>query len=171
MIGSKLPVLLSHGFRWEILLTGRSLVGALIGAWAAVNLAKWRRGEHWTGGGDGLVLPLAAGLAFGRGACLLAGCCWGVNGLPVPAIEIAFHVAAFTYFLALRRRGKLHGRWFPLYLFSYCVFRFVIEFVRVEPRIAGPFTAYHLFAALGMFVAAFEIVRRSRHPGGVHVPA
>ena len=161
-LGAKLPVLVSYGLRPEFLFTGRSLLGALVGAYLAVRLAKWLYGYRWVGGGDGYVLPIAVGLAFGRTGCLLNGCCWGAGGLPVPAFEIAFHLASFFLLLEFRRRRVLVGSWFPLYLLAYCVFRFVMEFLRTEPRICLGLTVYHAIALAGIFLLAAELTYRGK---------
>ncbi len=159
-VGAKIPVLLSYGLRPEFVTHGKSMLGALLGAYLAVRLAKWRKGMHWVGGGDAYVLPISIGLAFGRVGCLLNGCCWGRNGLPVPAFEIAFHLAAFCVFVVLRRRRLLAGRWFPLYMLSYCVFRFAMEFLRTEPRVFLGLTVYHLLAMAGILVFSWELLSR-----------
>ena len=159
-VGAKLPVLVSYGLRPEFLFTGRSLLGALVGAYLAVRLAKWLHGLHWVGGGDGYVLPITMGLAFGRTGCLLNGCCWGAGGVPVPAFEIAFHLVWFFVFLEFRRRRLLVGSWFPLYLLAYCVFRFAMEFIRTEPRIWLGLTVYHGIALAGTCVLSAELAYR-----------
>ena len=125
-----------------------------------MRLAKWLYGYRWVGGGDGYVLPITMGLAFGRTGCLLNGCCWGAGGVPVPAFEIAFHLAAFFTFFEFRRRRVLGGSWFPLYMLSYCVFRFAMEFIRTEPRIWLGLTVYHGIALTGACVSAAELAHR-----------
>jgi prolipoprotein diacylglyceryltransferase len=160
IIGAKLPVILSYGWRPEFLVTGRSLLGGLLGTWLAVRIAKGIRGQHWSGGGDAYVLPLATGIAFGRVGCLLNGCCWGRNGFPAPALEILFHVTAFGVFLVFSRKRMFEGDWFQIYLLAYCVFRFAMEFIRVEPRVLGQLTVYHLLALAGMVALTLDLRRR-----------
>ena len=164
IIGAKLPVLLSYGLRPEFAATGKSVLGALLGAYLAVRLAKWWTGQSWKGGGDAFVLPLAAGLAVGRVGCLLNGCCWGAGGFPAPLLEIAFHAAAFAVFCLLRSRRVAEGAWFPLYLASYCFFRFFAEFIRVEPRVLAGLTVYQWIAAVGVAVFCYELWTRLYRP-------
>lgn len=167
VVGAKLPVLLSYGLRPEFAATGKSVLGALMGAYLAVRLAKHWTGQSWKGGGDAFVLPLAAGLAVGRVGCLLNGCCWGVGGFPAPLLEIAFHAMAFGVFCLLRARHALQGAWFPLYMAAYCMFRFLTEFIRVEPRVLAGLTVYQWIAAAGVAVFCYEIwirLRQHREP-------
>lgn len=65
----------------------------------------------------------------------------------MPLYESAFHAAMA---LALwRLRGVVALRWqlLKLYLIAYAVFRFGVEFIRVEPRVAWGLTAYQFGAA------------------------
>ena len=87
--------------------------------------------------------------AFGRVGCFLVGCCYGVewehgitfteslvesaNGvprLPVQLIEVGLELVLFAVLSALLHKNKLHGGLFAVYLASYSVGRFVIEFWR-----------------------------------------
>lgn len=160
VVGAKLPVLLSYGLRPEFAATGKSVLGALVGAYLAVRLAKWWTGQSWKGGGDAFVLPLAAGIGVGRIGCLLNGCCWGAGGFPAPLLEIAFHSTAFAVFCLFRSRHVAEGAWFPLYLGAYCLFRFFAEFIRVEPRVLAGLTVYQWIAAVGVAAFFYEVWSR-----------
>jgi phosphatidylglycerol:prolipoprotein diacylglycerol transferase len=184
-VGAKLVYVLAEGWlhfgaadMWLQLLTGKSILGALVGGYVFVELAKrFVQYQGTTGDDFALIAPLSIGL--GRVGCLVHGCCLGVVcrpewyalrdtlGVPrwpaVPA-ELAFNVTAFVTFLLLRYQKILTGQHFHLYLIGYGLFRFVHEFVRATPRIAGPFSGYH-FAALA--VALFGVIcfrQRQRTP-------
>jgi phosphatidylglycerol:prolipoprotein diacylglycerol transferase len=174
--GAKVVFFLAEGWlylgapdMWWQLLAGKSILGALLGGYAFVELAKRHAGyDRATGDDFALVAPV--GIALGRVGCLLHGCCLGevcrpgwyalndVEGVPrwpaVP-VELAFNGFAFAIFLFLRRRKTLPGQHFHLYLIGYGAFRFAHEFVRATPRILGPFSGYH-FAALA--VAMFGVI-------------
>ena len=65
----------------------------------------------------------------------------------MPLYESAFHAVML---LVLWRLGKVEAlRWqlLKLYLIAYCAFRFLIEFIRVEPRLALNLTGYQFGAA------------------------
>lgn len=66
--------------------------------------------------------------AFGRVGCFISGCCGGV--IPVQLIEASFNLCLFI--VLLFSRNKLKGILLPLYLISYSIFRFVIEFFRTD---------------------------------------
>lgn len=168
--GAKVVYFLAEGWLhfgapdlWPQLLAGKSILGALLGGYAFVELAKRHVGyERATGDDFALIAPV--GIALGRVGCLLQGCCPGeicppgwyalkdVNGIPrwpaVP-VELAFNVFALAVFLFLRRGKILPGQHFHLYLIGYGVFRFAHEFLRATPKILGPFSGYH-FAALAV---------------------
>jgi phosphatidylglycerol:prolipoprotein diacylglycerol transferase len=168
--GAKLIYLLAEGWlhfgapdMWPQLAAGKSILGALLGGYAFVELAKQHVGYRRATGDDfALIAPISIGL--GRIGCLLHGCCLGVvcrpdwyalpdaEGVPrwpaVP-VELAFNVAVFVLFLFLRHRKILPGQHFHLYLIGYGVFRFAHEFARATPRIVGAFSGYH-FAAIGV---------------------
>lgn len=162
IMGAKIPLLISHGMQAELFCNGKSLIGGLLGAYIAVRIGKWIFRQQWVGGGDAFVLPLSMGLAVGRVGCLLRGCCWGINGFPAPALEIAFHLSAFLVFLYYRRHAMFIGSWFPMYMLAYCIFRFGIEFIRTEPRVLLWLTAYQWTAACGVLIFCFELMHRRK---------
>ena len=86
---------------------------------------------------------------FGRIGCFLGGCCYGVesehgvvftdsliesaNGVPrvpVQLYEAVFELALFFALWALLNKGVLKNRLLRVYLFSYAVGRFILEFWR-----------------------------------------
>ena len=168
--GAKLVYLAAEGWlhfgapdMWLQLAAGKSILGALLGGYAFVELAKRFVGyRHATGDDFALIAPISIGL--GRVGCLLHGCCLGtvcptewyalrdVQGVPrwpaVP-VEIAFNLIASALFFFLRRRKLLSGQHFHLYLIGYGLFRFAHEFVRATPKIMGAFSGYH-FAAIAV---------------------
>ena len=122
-IGAKLVYVLAEGWldwplpdRWLRLATGKSVLGALLGGYAGVELAKHALG-HRAATGDLFALVAPLGIAIGRVGCLLHGCCTGIvckpawwtlrdtHGIarwPAVPVEIAFNVIALAVFLILR---------------------------------------------------------------------
>jgi len=169
-IGAKLVYLLAEGWRdlalpdtARRLATGKTILGGLLFGYAGVEWTK-RALDYRATTGDRFAIVVPAGLFLGRLGCLSHGCClgspcdasaWfaltGPDGTPrwpvVPA-ELAFHALAATTALALARSRTrlLEGQRFHAYLVAYGLFRFATEFLRETPRIAGPFTGYHLAA-------------------------
>jgi phosphatidylglycerol---prolipoprotein diacylglyceryl transferase len=151
VLGAKLPYLFwnfsqyLHGVRDpEVLFSGRTILGGLLGGTLAVRLVKRRLGTR-TRRGDYLVPGIALGLVIGRIGCFLRGCChgivtalpWGVDfgdGLhrhPTELYEAAFCLGWFIY--GTRQPKGDQGRLFDRFMLSYFALRFLLEFIRVEP--------------------------------------
>ena len=114
---------------------------------------------------------IALGLAFGRGGCLLVGCCHGkqcpadfpmaltfpnthvveLPGIPLYPTQIwsiiaNLSIAAVLYFL-FRPRKKYHGQVMAWFLILYSIFRTTVEFWRADPR--GFLTLFHISGPAG----------------------
>ncbi|MBI2361964.1 MAG: prolipoprotein diacylglyceryl transferase [Elusimicrobia bacterium] len=162
-LGAKLPFALLHPAgplaapAW--LSDGRTVLGGLVGGYLAVEAAKALFGVT-VKTGDGFAVPVAAAVGVGRLSCLFARCCYGVptalpwavdfgDGLgrhPTQAYEAAFHLAAACALSALRRRGLFPRQLMKLYILAYLAYRFLSEFIRPEPRLLGPLSAYQAAA-------------------------
>lgn len=167
--GAKIVYLLAEGLqfwnspdRWLIWATGKTILGALLGGYAGVEIAK-KLVDYRQPTGDLFAIVAPIGIILGRIGCLLHGCCLGVECAPGPwsmrdsygvdrwpavPTEILFNVVALGSFLCLRHRRILPSQHFHLYLMSYGFFRFIHEFARATPRLAGEITGYQV-AALG----------------------
>ena len=182
-LGAKIVYLLAEGWldwnepdRWRRLATGKTILGALLGGYAAVELAKKLLGYR-SATGDWFALSAPGGIILGRIGCLLHGCCpgqvcerhWytvndaeGVARWPSVALEIIFNLIAIGALFILRRRQILSGQHFHLYLIAYGLFRFMHEFMRATPRVLGPFSGYALAALLVAGWGMFAFARRAR---------
>lgn len=153
ILGAKLPIIIMH---WQELnttpaalvsvLSGRTIIGGLIGGFAATWGGKKLFGIKDRLGNQ-IAIPVAAGMAVGRIGCLLRGCCygeattlpWGVDfgdhvlRHPTQAYEIVFDVMLVLYLVWRKRQGVQAGELFKVLLNSYLSFRLVLEFIRVEP--------------------------------------
>ena len=181
--GAKLVYLFAEGWidwhqpdRWIRLATGKTVVGALLGGFLSVEWAKHLLGyRQATGDQFATVVPIS--IALGRLGCWSAGCCLGEickpawytiqdsSGHPrwpsVP-LELGFNLACIPIFAILRLTGTLPGQHFHLYIISYGIFRFGHEFLRATPRWVGPFSGYHIAAALLVGIGVVGFVRRRR---------
>ena len=126
-LGAKIVYLAAEGWmfwdapdRWMIWATGKTILGALLGGYAGVEVAKKVTG-YTQATGDWFALIAPVGIVLGRVGCLLHGCClgkacapawWtiadtrGVARWPAVPVEIAFNVLALAFFLVLRRVGE-----------------------------------------------------------------
>lgn len=169
-LGAKLLYIAAEGWIlwgqrdvWLAWATGKSIVGALIGGFLAVELGKRLIGYHEkTGDRFATILPVT--ILIGRIGCLIHGCCLGqICGKaawwtlsdhdgrarwPAVPLEMAFQVAAIIFFHELRRRNVQTGQHFHLYMIGYGLFRFLNESARDTPRLLGPISGYQLAAFL-----------------------
>jgi phosphatidylglycerol:prolipoprotein diacylglycerol transferase len=121
---------------WLQLATGKSVLGALLGGYAGVEIAKKLVGYAGITG-DWFAFIAPVGITLGRVGCLLHGCClgkvcdsaWfttrdstGVPRWPAVPVEILFNIAAMLGFFLLRKNNKLAGQHFHLYLIAYGIF-------------------------------------------------
>ena len=182
-LGAKLVYFLAEGWLhlgagdiWRQLATGKSILGGLLGGYAAVEGVKYLLGYSGiTGDRFALIVPLA--IALGRIGCWTSGCCLGVECQPAwftlrdvsgqprwPAVqvELLFNLLAFAVILWLRRTKQLPGQHFHLYLISYGLFRFAHEFLRDEPRVLGPLTGYHIAAIAVLILGVTRFIARCR---------
>lgn len=99
------------------------------------------------------ILPIAPACitiahGFGRLGCFMAGCCYGVEttsflGVKFPGMEVAVHptqlyealflfvLTAILFVIAIKKRSFYT---LSIYLFSYGIFRFSLEFLRGDDR-------------------------------------
>lgn len=100
-------------------------------------------------------------LLFARINCLVGGCCYGIpffgsaeQRWPTRQLEIVFYLL-FALWLGRRvLQNKTHGAAYPIYMMTYGVFRFIIEFLRANPALWGPFHIAHVWALLSALVGA-----------------
>lgn len=189
-LGAKLVYLAAEGWmfrndpqRWLVWATGKSIVGALLGGYAGVEIAKKANGyEKATGGFFAVIAPV--GIVVGRLGCLLHGCCLGKACDPAwytmqdslgharwPAVhaEIGFNLLALAAILWLRAAKRLTGQLFHLYLVAYGLFRFAHEPLRDTPSLTahGSLTGYQLAALAVAGLGAWGFIRRMRQPKAV----
>lgn len=182
-LGAKLVYLGVEGWlhwhdadRWRQFVTGKSIIGGLLGGYAGVEIAKRLLG-YPSATGDWFAVITPVTIMLGRIGCLLHGCClgrvcaasWftvndaaGVARWPAVPMEFLFNAVALSVILFLKSRKILPGQLFHLYLMAYGVFRFAHEFLRATPQIAGPMSGYQI-ASLGLVaLGAAGFVLRQR---------
>ena len=165
---------------------GFVIYGAILGGILGIYIYSKKKAWNTLNVLDLLVpsLPLAQG--FGRIGCFLAGCCYGkVTSLPIgvefknspfaPAnvflIPTQIFSSIFDFMLALfllwyDRRERKKGRVFSLYLIIYSVGRFLIEFLRGDPRGSVSILSTSQFISLfvlivGVLLFNFEKIKKN----------
>ncbi len=169
VIGSKIPLLFLNPTPYA-LLTGKSIVGALLGGMVGIAIAK-KVMKLQVRLGNIIAPSIALGMAIGRFGCFFGGCCygkpaaWGFNfgdgllRLPTQLFEVAFHLCAFVAMTALQKRVKTPGILFKGYILVYFIFRFATEFIRETPVLWLNMTIYQMICLLGAAYMAAVIVK------------
>jgi phosphatidylglycerol---prolipoprotein diacylglyceryl transferase len=182
-LGAKLVYLGAEGWlHWHdanrrvILATGKSITGALLGGYFAVEIAK-RFLKYPGTTGDWFAIIAPAGIMLGRVGCMVHGCClgkaceasWfaindahGIPRWPASQMEFVFNAIALAVVLLLRRRKILPGQHFHLYLMAYGAFRFLHEFLRDTPHVFGPISGYQIAALTIVALGAWGFWRRRK---------
>lgn len=169
-IGAKLAFLFAEGWlyldhpqRMPILLSGKSIIGALPGGWIGVEIMKKIMGYRATTG-DRFVTILPLPLSLGRIGCLHAGCCQGIictfGKWPSVQVEISFQILAILTFWIMRKKSILLGQHFHLYLIAYGIFRFFHEFLRATPKPFLNLSGYQLIALTTALAACIAFYKR-----------
>lgn len=163
----------ANSLRSFVMAPSHSIAGALAGGIAGVELWKWRNKVRRSTGGA-FVLPLAIGIAVGRLGCFFAGTVDFTYGAPasVPwAVDLGdgiarhpvqlYEAAAMALFAAIYLRARLRGAaWierhaFHVLIIYYAAQRFLWEFLKPYPPLAGPLNVFHL---LMMGLGAYGII-------------
>lgn len=145
-------------FSLDFLRSGGVFYGGLIGAVLTGYLLVRRFGLPWWKTADAFAPGVALGQSIGRLGCFSAGCCWGkptslpwgvrftelgheITGVPVDEYlhptqlyEASATLLIFFFLLWLHRRKRFSGQVILFYAVLYGVTRFLIEFVRDDPR-------------------------------------
>lgn len=155
--------------RWNdpfYLMSGKTIVGGLLGGLVSVEWAKQRLGITRRTG-DLFALPLAAGIAIGRIGCFFAGLSddtyglptalpWGVDfgdGVsrhPTQLYEIIWLAGVAVWLHQMSRRRHREGDLFKSFMVLYLGFRLLLDFLK--PGVAlGLLTAIQ-WACLGALI-------------------
>jgi phosphatidylglycerol:prolipoprotein diacylglycerol transferase len=184
-IGAKLIYILAEGWLywhkdnwWQYWLTGKTVLGALLGGYASVEFVKYVL-KYREPTGDWFATIVPVGIILGRFGCWSHGCCggiacssswytltdsFGVSRWPSVQVEMLFNIAAILAFACLRTRQRLPGQHFHLYLIAYGMFRFGHEFLRDTPRILLGISGYQIAALLVAGLGLWGFAKRAKKP-------
>ncbi|HWB55117.1 MAG TPA: prolipoprotein diacylglyceryl transferase family protein [Tepidisphaeraceae bacterium] len=159
------------------LIGGKTIVGALLGGWAGVEIAKRLVGLR-DRTGDLFVLPLALGMAVGRIGCFLTGLTdhtygiatslpWGVDfgdGVrrhPAQIYEMIFLLLWGATLWAWWTKAKLrNGDLFRIFMIGYLGMRLAIEFIKPTWKPYGGLSAIQVACMAGIIVAGWQLFRK-----------
>ncbi len=182
MVGSKMlywvedpAMTLAHWRDLAYLMSGKTIVGALIGGLLAVELAKRvLRIERRTG--DLFAVPLCVGIAIGRIGCFLTGLQdhtvgtptslpWGIDfgdGIsrhPAQLYEALFALALGVYLWRRMRRPFMPGDIFNRFMVAYFTFRLVADFLKPDVRVFFGLSSIQLAAMLILVYYSKDVLR------------
>ena len=180
IIGAKLPIWIAYAPQIisnpnaTALLSGRTIVGGIIGGVIAVYFTKKRLGIT-AKLGNYLVPSLCVGIFFGRIGCYLTGCCYGrasgfgwgvdfgdhVSRHPTQLYEALFVLGLFIYAQTTMERYA-PGELFKRFIIVYFAWRFLAEFIRVNPVWAFGLTYYQVAAAIVILLYVWRIFAGNR---------
>lgn len=142
-----------HWLEPRLLLSGKTIVGGLVGGLIAVEAVKRLRGIR-VATGDLLALPLVVGIAIGRIGCFLSGLedqsygiatvlPWGIDfgdGIarhPTQLYEILVLAVLGTVLITRAGTNATVGDRFKLFMVVYLGFRLTVEFIKPAVRLGG----------------------------------
>src|SRR6185295_19296401 len=189
-------------FSLDFLRSGGVFYGGLIGAVLAGFFLMRRWKLPWWKTADACAPGIALGNFFGRQGCFSAGCCWGkpttlpwgvqfteagheITGVPTGVhlhptqlYESFVMLAVFFFLLWLHKKKKFNGQVILAYVVIYATVRFLIEFVRDDPRgdiwglttITGLSTSQLIGLVAGIAALIPLIVRWRRANASVDLP-
>jgi phosphatidylglycerol---prolipoprotein diacylglyceryl transferase len=152
----------------SLLFSGRTVIGGIIGGTLGVWFTKKVAGIQGKKG-NMFAPAVAIGIAIGRIGCFLNGCCYGkpsdlpwavnfgdgINRHPTQIYESVFMVIMFFVVkFGLSRQKAIPGYLFKVLMIAYFIYRFLVEFIRVE-RVAALGLTY--FQIISLFVLIYLI--------------
>lgn len=161
------PEFFSGNFSWMALYGSKTILGGLLGGLLGVEICKKIIGVD-TSSGDLMTYPLLTAMIIGRIGCFSAGLEDGTYGVastlpwaidfgdgiyrhPTNLYEILFLCVTWLFILSLDRKYILtNGSKFKIFLFSYLIFRFCVEFIKPVLRFDIGLSGIQLAALLGI---------------------
>ncbi len=155
---------------------GLVFFGGLVGGTLGVTYVLVRNKLDWLTFSDIVAPLLILGYAIGRTGCFMNGCCYGLNtdlpwGIHIPHLPAGVHVhptqlyefalglSIFFILWRLRLKIKITGQLFFTYFILAGTERFLIEFIRINPKYLWGLSGAQLFALLLVATGAFFLWR------------
>lgn len=123
--------------------------------------------------------PFILGVAIYRIGCFCGGCCCGIPAdwgfamahspevlrVPTQLIELVFDVGIFVMLLIVERKNWFNGTkgiLYPIFMVSYGVIRFVIEFFRVRDVLLWGMSQAHFLSLLSIAIGIIWIYFKTK---------
>ncbi|MDF2865498.1 MAG: prolipoprotein diacylglyceryl transferase [Clostridia bacterium] len=183
-IGSKIPVIIENIDKILenvnnlklFLISGKSIVGGLVGGYIAIRIYKKINNIEGMRFGNNIAPSVALGMGIGRIGCFLSGCCYGIktnflginfgDGLRIPTqlYEAIFCIMLFVYLIVKKYKKKdlKDGELFSNLVIYYFVFRFIIEFVRATEKNILFLSIYQIICLIGIIFMLFREIKEEK---------
>jgi phosphatidylglycerol:prolipoprotein diacylglycerol transferase len=171
IIGSKIlqwlvdyPYFSNYFSNINFLVSGRTIIGGLIGGMVGSKITKKKLNIKEKRGN--LFAPsIAIGVAIGRLGCFFRGCCfgkptnlpWGVDfgdkilRHPTQIYESIFMLIMFIYLEKIKRNKNVKpGQLFKKLMVAYFIFRFFVEFLRVNLVVFAGLTIFQIISIIAI---------------------
>lgn len=101
------------------------------------------------------------------GGPILSSLPWGIekNGQllhPAQAYEFLLDYLLFGYLWLRLKKPSYHGQIFIHYIIGFMTIRGIVEFVRINPMVVGPFSVSHIMSFIGILIASFLMMKRRK---------
>lgn len=160
IIGVKLPVFILNGISLNTILSGKSVMGGLMGVFIAIHLYKLFSKKKNVALGGGFAIPFAVALGFGKIGCYFNGCCGGDFFIPIQLIESASQFVVAILLYLFYKKTQRTDLLFPLYMLSYLIIRFIAEFIRTNTQFAYGLTLYQWLSIIFLPIVCYIIYKR-----------
>lgn len=155
-----------------------SFGGIFAGILGSLVYIKWKKLDFYNIA-DSVSYSLPLGFAIGRIGCFLNGCCYGiasnlpiavtfpalgdnVRRLPTQLFESLYTILIFLFLVFIDKRYESKGLTFFLFIGLYGLFRFLNEFVRVNPQIFAGLTGSQIGSAILVISASMYLIKNRR---------
>jgi prolipoprotein diacylglyceryltransferase len=156
---------------------GKSVVAGFLGGIAGTKIIKLLLPRSTYGSadkviGDQVIVPFTLALIIGRIGCLLSGLGDNTHGMPTGLIwgydygdhilrhptqlyEIVSMALICAGLLLFWKKLSRYGLRFQIFVFGFCLQRFIIEFFGIHPAPYSGITVYQLICLIGMIWSFF----------------
>lgn len=194
LLGSRIVGLLEHPDLWHdadilTIFSNKTILGGLLWGLWSVEITKKIVGIN-TSTGDLFTYPLMLAIMIGRVGCFLAGLKDSTYGNPTELFtgvdfgdqvyrhptqlyEMFFLLVLFFSLKYLEKKYVFYnGLRFQIFLFSYCVFRFLVEYIKPNDFYIYGFSAIQVNSLLGicyyLFLWIFKYVKKLWQKENMH---
>ena len=122
---------------------------------------------------DVFSFPLIFTLLCSRFNCLFNGCCLGLpigDGdvrWPTRGAEIIFYIVLLIILDRKIIKRRFDGTVYPIYMLSYGIFRFIVEWFRESEHLIGVFHISHIWSLLSIAIGLIFLIVLKKKPAAV----